>query len=315
MTSPFSRKESEQPNDIAAILCSDVHLSLKPPIARSAEPSWLKAMARPLKQLKGVQEKYGAPIICAGDIFDKWNAPAELINWALVHLPHMYAIPGQHDLPNHRYEDIRKSAFWTLIKSGKLTLIEPGTPLELGVDNKAIRLHGFPWGFPITPLKERGNLCLEVAVIHSYIWKKGFSYPGANEGSMVYSYDGNLEGYTNAVFGDNHLGFMNGSRLINCGGFMRRKADEKERPCYVGLLHSSGKISRVELDCSEDKWLESEATVEEIIGTDFSSFLKELSQLTDAAINFSEAIHYILEREKVPDSVKRIILTALETKQ
>jgi len=87
---------------VLAILMADIHLSLKAPIWRSAEPDWLDAQARPLKEVKLLQDKYKCPVICAGDIFDRsrktadgWNAPAELINYAIEYLPDdMYAIPA-----------------------------------------------------------------------------------------------------------------------------------------------------------------------------------------------------------------------------
>ena len=39
------KKKSPQ---VLAILCSDLHLQMKPPVARSAEPDWFAAMRRPL---------------------------------------------------------------------------------------------------------------------------------------------------------------------------------------------------------------------------------------------------------------------------
>jgi hypothetical protein len=29
----------------------------------------------------------------------------------------MFAVPGQHDLPYHRMEDLMKSSFWTLVEA------------------------------------------------------------------------------------------------------------------------------------------------------------------------------------------------------
>ena len=53
-------------------------------------------MAGYLGQLAGLAAGHGerttfynghpVPVICAGDIFDRWNAPAELINFALAYL-------------------------------------------------------------------------------------------------------------------------------------------------------------------------------------------------------------------------------------
>ena len=72
---------------VIAILCADVHLSLNPPVWRSNEPDWFAAMKRPLDEIKELQKKnHDCPVFCAGDIFHKWDSPAELINWAIDNL-------------------------------------------------------------------------------------------------------------------------------------------------------------------------------------------------------------------------------------
>ena len=106
---------SKNTENIIAIFAADLHLSLKAPIWRSTEQDWFEAMLRPLVELRTLATLHNCPIVYAGDIFDKWNSPPELINFAIEHLPKGHAIPGQHDLPLHNYEDIRKSAYWTLV--------------------------------------------------------------------------------------------------------------------------------------------------------------------------------------------------------
>lgn len=304
------------------MLCSDLHLSQRPPVARSVEPDWYSTMAGYLGQLRGLSEGHGTsgnplPVICAGDIFDRWNAPAELINFALAYLPRMYAVPGQHDLPHHSYEDIRKSAYWTLVEAGKIVNLEPGKPLGVGT----MQLWGFPWGTPVEPCPETAYLGLDVAVIHSYLWteKSRSGYPGAPKEKRLVVYAKKLKGYDAAVFGDNHKGFQSfvpslGCRVLNCGGYMRRKSDERDYQPTVGLLRSDGTITRYKLDVSEDKFLDSgdipQSLRDNNIG--FDTFLEELSAFGDAAINFNEAVHRLLEREKVSPVVKRIVLASLE---
>jgi hypothetical protein len=54
---------------VIAILCADLHLSHKPPIARSNEPCWYTAMKRQLNELSNLSQKWEAPVLCAGDVF------------------------------------------------------------------------------------------------------------------------------------------------------------------------------------------------------------------------------------------------------
>ena len=84
-----------------ALLCSDIHLSLNSPICRGLDRErWFETMAHYLKKLKDIAKDHAVPIVCAGDVFDKWNSPPELINFALKHLPEMYAILPNHNLQN-----------------------------------------------------------------------------------------------------------------------------------------------------------------------------------------------------------------------
>ena len=192
---------------VIAILCADIHLSHKPPIWRSNEPDWYVAMARPLNEIQELQAKYKCPILCAGDIFDKWNSPAELINWAMIHLPkEMFSIPGQHDFCYHNIEDLHRSAYWTLVEAKKITNIELNKPLELA-DYK-IKLYGFPWGMKLQKCYDRKIGWKHIALIHKYLWTKDYKYKKALETDNVKKYAKILKTYDVVVVGDNHKSFV-----------------------------------------------------------------------------------------------------------
>ncbi len=313
-----------------AVFCGDLHLSHKPPLFRSCEKDWYETQRRYLQQLYSVawswldrqsvnstwHTKKTLPIICAGDVFDKWNSPPELINLALEYLPEMYAVPGQHDLPNHSYENIKKSAFWTLVEAGKIKLLEPGIPTYLDGPFPLV-LHGFPYGYEVHPPKQSSvrDLCREIAVIHSYIWTAEAAYPGAPADKTLTVHRKSLEGYDVAVYGDNHIPFESTIRgkctVYNCGAFMRRKSDEFHRPS-VGLFYPDGSIKRHFLDISQDNYLSGEEAKEISTGIGMQSFIEELTTLGDAALNFAESMNRLLERDKVPEEVKQLILNAME---
>lgn len=299
-------------HDVTAILVSDIHLSHKPPVARSAEVCWYTAMQRPLVQLMKLANKYKCPTICGGDLFDKWNSPAELINFAMDHLPHpFYSVAGQHDLPLHNYDDIEKSAFWTLVKSTRIQVLD--NTLVQTLDG--ISLHGFSWGSEVTPCPERHALddSIHLAVIHAYVWQKGFGHPGASEDSQLKAWSGRLQGYDAVLFGDNHVPFQKG-KVLNPGSFMRRKSDEiNHKPC-VGLLHRDGSITLEYLDCSEDKWIDPLGVLETASsesGLDLSGFLEELTGLADSDLNFADAVLKFMETKSVHEGVRRLLLNAI----
>lgn len=213
------------------------------------------------------------PILCAGDIFDRWNSPPELINFALQYLPPLIAIPGQHDLPWHGLEEIRRSAYWTLVENGRVWNLEPGMWLEFG----PLALYSFPWGIPLQPPLPAPGL-VPVLIGHQYVWSDGCGgFPGAPEAGKLENLMPILGQYRAAIFGDNHQGFLQRLRgklqgqeapadciIFNCGGFLRRRSDERNRNAAVGVLQVSLPFSEasrcrvivVGLPNDREKWVD-----------------------------------------------------------
>lgn len=327
---------------VIAIFLSDIHLSLNPPVWRSAEPDWMKAQARPLIEIQKLQKEENCPILCAGDINDRnkgiadgWNVPPELINWAMKHLPgqhpeysRFYGIPGQHDTPNHRYEDIYRSAFQTLVNAKKIEELEPEQETIISLyDNLIqdkfddIRVFGFPFGFPIKPCPYTEGEKFCIAVVHDYIWIPGHSYPDAPEERSLRKLHRNPEGgkfygYNVVVYGDNHKGFTTHAgktTIFNCGTLMRRKSDEIDYKPQVGLLLESGEVISHYLDISKDKYLETMENEIEPEELDMTSFIKELEKLGDTVLDFKERVEQLfLHTKKISIQAKQIIINAME---
>lgn len=301
---PIVRPKSK----VAAFAVSDIHLDHIPPIARSAEPDWYAAQRRYLRKLWELYQR--APIFCAGDIFNRWDAKAELINFALKELPPMYAVPGQHDLPGHSYKDIKRSAFHTLVEAGKITLVEPMSPIDVP-GHRPIRLWGFPYGFDPKPIK--GSMCLEVALIHRFIWIKGKAYKQAPENRRVGTYSKMLSGFDVAIFGDNHIPFdykmKSGCRVVNCGTFMRRRIDERNLQPTVTTIYNNGDTKRLPLDI-QDKYI-TDKQIAAIEAIEAEGLFNELRALSDSAIDFAAAVMLFLETNVVSEAVKSFMLEAI----
>lgn len=321
---------SQSTSKIIAICLSDIHLSITPPIARASEKSWLDAMRRPLEEVKFLQKSLNVPVLCAGDIFHHWKSPPELINFAMDALPFMYAIPGQHDLPLHDFGQVKKSAYWTLEKAGRIQTV---TPVGLGLHDFVV--YGFPWGVPIVPPHQSNPCGIDIALIHKYVWIENCGYTGAPE-------EAKLTGpisfpYRVSVIGDNHKSFSRTEQgvielppkpnsltighkgdgifksVINCGGFYRRNSDEVSRRPRVGLIHADGSVESHELDCSQDV-----ITPQTVMGLSKGSneqladFLDELKDMQGAVLDYPKALRQAMQ--KANPEVKKLLLEALDVK-
>lgn len=294
-----------------ALLCSDIHLSLNPPVARAEEPDWFEAMKRPLIELSNLAVKYKVPIICAGDIFDRWNSPPELINFALEYLPdNMLTIPGQHDLPMHNIALLKKSAYYTLIKSHKII------PLTTYINRSNIVFYPFIYGSPIEPNIDNNKDKLSIAVIHEYIYIPETKYPDAPKSGDVLKNIFRYKGYDVVIAGDNHKGFkvdLGNGTIFNCGTLMRRKSDEIDYKPQIGLLYESGEVEIHYLDTSKD--IISSTKKEEASPIELKDFLKELNQLQNTSLDFIEVMKMTLKNKSISEEVKEILIEIIDSKK
>ena len=311
-------------NKVIGILSADWHLSHKPPVWRSNEPDWYAAMERPLDEISALAEKHCCPVLCAGDIFDKWNSPPELINWAIQHIPvDVYSIPGQHDIPNHNIEEMEKSAYRVLDKTQTIKNIswrEPECEDEYEFVHNDLCVSSFPYGFKILKAPY-DKMPIQLALVHDYVWIKGHSYPNApKEKNFIHCSKHMIKnkycGYDVICYGDNHSGFLTkvgDTTIFNCGTLMRRKSDEENYKPMVGLLYSDGNVEPYYLDTSKDIHLTAEEAKqkEEIEDFDMTLFANELKKLGASALDFAEAIKQYNRSQKVEQPVQNIIRKAM----
>lgn len=324
--------------DVVAILCSDVHFSQRAPVARSAEPDWFLSMRKPWEGIKELQESLGGfpPVVIAGDIFDSWKASSELINFVIDTLPkNTYAIPGQHDLPDHAYSHLDRTPYKTLMLAGAIKNIPSGGVSCVEVEVPSVRksiglnLHGFAWNEEIRENAfDKSEDVLDLAVIHEYVWmSEATSYPGASEEHHLGAFRSKIDTYDAAIFGDNHKGFLihpEGVRcnsILNNGTFYRRKRDEIEYSPQIGILRSDGFIESVELDCSEDVFLEKSLfeRTKEMAGESMkdASLGSDLSSLSLDSLDFQSSVESALisKEIKVDPIVSQIVRDILKDSQ
>ena len=288
-----------------AIVTADWHLSSTCPPARSGEKDWFKAMERSLTFLFQQARMHNIPILVAGDIFDHWKATPELINFCLDVFPRdvdIFSIPGQHDLPNHSYTEINKSAYMTLIKSGLIK--DTYDKSHLLFSDLYVRLAGWEQDLCIPPKKN--TFSCNLGLIHKYLWVPDASYPNAPMSSkvtkkLIKSY----AGYDIIVSGDNHKHFSTSTKpmFYNCGALFRRKSDEIDYKPSFGIVSSDKTVERVFIPTHEEVISPTTKISESLSNFDIASYLKNIKR-TDS-LDFLQALDNILEKSS--DVSKEVI--------
>lgn len=290
----------------AAILCSDIHLCHTMPAAR-CDDDWYAAMEYQLDQLTALQREHSVPILCAGDVFDRWNSVPQLVNFAIEVLPTMYSIPGQHDMPNHNLSELHRSAYHTLIEAQKLIPLSKGLlePIDVATDVVAF---GFPWECDVAPINRSDGGPLRVAVIHRYLYTlKIAGYPNAPIENRLDVLAPQLKGFDVAHFGDNHIPFstkIDRTTAVNTGCLFPRKRDERKHDHGVHLLFEDASVEFVSFDSSQDKWIEDVFVDENADVPDMGDFIRELESIETDSLDFREAVSQYVSSHKKGLSVR-----------
>lgn len=308
------------------VATADWHLCHTPPAARGETRSeWYDRQADYLGQINDVAGSFGGvPVLIAGDVFDKYDNPAQLVNFTIRELNKfkspVLAVPGQHDLPEHRYQDGHRSSYWTLVEAGAITNLTPATgKMTLANKPKRLLVYGFPWGFPVRPIPEsfRRTGELQIALVHAYLWNDpDDAYPNAPESGMLIHCVKWFQGYDVVVSGDNHQHWACSTDKLNvwnCGSLMRRRSDQRDHQPRVGIVYSNGSVRPHFLDVSKDEFRDvPDDVTPENAGLDTEELIRQLRSLGDSALNFKEAVLAYCRANPVAAEARRLALSFLE---
>lgn len=296
-----------------AIAFSDLHLSLTQPVCR-ADKDWLVVQAGYLKQVRDIaKELGGVPVLCAGDIFDRWNPPPELINFALEHLPTgMISVPGQHDLPNHRIEDMHRSGYGVLVKARKILDIAGSSLVS---KDFGFTVYGAGWGQQLGKYGPQASCGQHIGLVHRYLWAyENKRYIGAPSTSHIQNQPDQFNAYDWVISGDNHTLFtatLKHCTVINPGGFIRRKSDERLHAPSVYILYDNDSSDRHKLDVSGDLFHEDIEDRSEV-PVNMKAFIDGLEKLGEHGLDFRQAVEQHLKSDDVEEATKQIILDSLK---
>jgi hypothetical protein len=311
----MSNREKVQ---VVGLFAGDLHLSERCPVSRAEKKNWFEAQGHNLSQLKKMQEEYDCPVFLAGDVFDKWDSSACLINWTIQRLPEKcYGIPGNHDLPNHNYLEIDRCAYYTLVEANKVKNLIPAGGMATGIDSLSVT--PFPCDFEITPVNEPHSLALNIALVHSFIWTEKTGYEGADPQCRYGKILPDLKGYDAAFFSDNHQSFLivkeGKPTVCNMGAFVCRKITEKNHKPFVAALLSNGKVEKKYLDVSKDEWSDTGKELEDVgssLSVDLTEFVDEMVDARAHGEDWRQLVKRWCGKQKLKKEIESIILKAVE---
>lgn len=295
------------------IICSDIHYRENIPVARTDD--YFQQQRNKIMFIKELQEKYQCPVLCAGDVFDKWKISPEFESWAIECWPKDFiTIPGQHDLPQHNILNFQKSSLNVLWVAGKAVVINYNFERHYE-ELDGILISGFPWG--VEPEKAPKGKRFKIALIHTLTVEDDSDFliekAGATSAKQLMKL---LSGYDLIISGDNHKRFVRESEkqlLINPGSMMRMTADQYDHEPGVYLVNRE-----LEYEFVKFPFLKKEVISREHIEKKekrderIEAFVKRIDTDYSISLSFEENLEAFIATNKTRQGVKDIIWEAVD---
>jgi len=291
----------------SAILTADWHTRASTPVCR--EDNYHQAFGIKVRFIRDLSQKYNCPVLIAGDIGDKTQWPNWLLEWFVTLIGDMeiIAIPGQHDTPDHRLDNLHKSGVGVLAATQTITVLDQTVALiENGFD-----LISFPYSIPINHFKVANcNNHPKVAIAHQMVIEDKPLWPGqkAPKGHQLLK---KFPEYNLILTGDNHNSFVSkyeGRILVNPGSLMRTTAAQiNHKPRVYLWWADTNKIELVYLPFQEGVVSREHIEVEDERDERVEAYVERMN--TDYEIGFSYETN--LERHIETNDVEKEVETKI----
>jgi hypothetical protein len=291
-------KNIAKPNP-SAILCGYFHLRETIPVCRTDDfwtTQWVKVAF-----IKGLQQRYGCPVIHAGDLYDHWKPSPLLLSMAIGYLPERFmTIYGNHDLPQHSLDLAGKCGVNTLKEAGKLEVLNT---CHWGTVPGEGSLH-----FPTGPGRH-------MLVWHVMTWQGRIPWPGCTDPSAMQI----LRKHPNCdliLTGHNHKTFVEefkGRLLVNPGSLTRHDADQIDhRPCVFLWYAKTNEIVQVFIPIEKEVISREHIEHKQAHDTRIDAFIERLNVQKLKGFDFKGNLEVFQRTNQVRQSVMNIIWKAIE---
>jgi predicted phosphodiesterase len=301
----------------SAILTADLHLEESTPVSRTDD--YRAAQLRKLEFLQTLRDQNGGcPILCAGDIFNKWKVSPWLAAWAYSHLPEeIITVPGNHELPMHSVEEFEKSI---------LHLMEMVRDDFKVLQDQAILVNdlsilGIPFGqfntfdpgyFKIPEGKRY------ILLLHELTWEgKKPMWAGGYSAQDILDKFG--EYFDLIVVGDNHESFVvegESCLLVNPGSMMRIRADQADfHPRCFLYYAETNKVIPVEFPIDEGVHNREHLDRKKEHDERIAAYIERMRSNWKGGLSFKENLQAFFDTNDTPKKVRNLIWLHLEEEE
>ena len=288
----------------SAILTSDWHLRETTPVCRTDD--FAAALWKKVSFVRDLQKEHGCPVLHAGDLFHHWKPSPNLLSLTMVNIPdQFYTIYGQHDLPQHNFEERHRSGIYTLEQAGSLKVLPA---VHWGQDPEKP-------SFVIKGISQPGLCDRHILVWHKMVWQGKRLWPGQTDPSAIAILKKYKE-YDLILTGDNHKAFTetyDGRLLVNPGSLTRQVADQIDFKPRVYLYYADeNKAEPVYLPIREDAVTREHLDRGEERSDRISAFIEKIDGEWQAGMSFEANLEEFFKTNQIRTSVKDIIYKAIE---
>jgi DNA repair exonuclease SbcCD nuclease subunit len=297
--------------EMKIILTSDWHLRDTPPVCRTDD--FMATQRRKIEFITTLQKRYdNAPVLIAGDLFDRWNPSVELLRIAYGAMPHsVYMVAGNHDLKRHSMKLFQQAGLSILHDMKVVTVLTK--PLQLDIEGKEdVTVWPVNWkDDPPAPKKLEG---INIVLSHEMCFEpRKPPYPGAtgNARDVMKKYpwaDLIVTGHNHASFSMNRKGRW----IVNAGAILRQRSSDLGQLPHV-YVYDTGTLEVCAIPIPIEDGAVSEAHLKrnKVECIDSTEFISKLKDVRKASISFRSNMEQYLDQNNVKRSVEKKIWQAM----
>jgi len=296
----------------SCILTADWHI--RPDMPECRTDNFLEEQEKKVLFIVDLAKKHKCPILIAGDIGNKSQWPNWLLRWFAWAIKEVdvIAIPGQHDLPNHRIDELDRSAQGVL----SITDVVDLRTKVFASKEKDFVLVSYPFSQPLKHHfpKHIDKILPTIAMTHQMIIKEKL-WPDqvAPKGNVILK---KYPEYDLILSGDNHEPFVfeyKNRLLVNPGSLMRTTAAQINHKPRVYLWYAqTNKVKPIFIPIKKGVVSRDHIEQKEEIDERRNVYVKRMKTNYEIGFSYEENLKKHIGKNKVNKNVEERIWEMIE---